>query len=82
MADRFVAGQNALVLTDQRLLLAKMSALTGKPKTIVAQWDRTEVAQVSVEETRLAYPMTITFADGSVVDVEGAKGTDPRSLVL
>lgn len=82
LAERFVPGQNALVLTDQRLFLANLSALTGKPKTIVAQWNRSEVAGISVEETKLAYPMTITFADGTTVEVEGAKGTDPRSLVL
>lgn len=82
LADRFVSGQHALVLTDQRLFQAKMSGLTGKPKAVVAAWDRAEVAQISVEETKLAYPMTVTFADGSTVEVEGAKGTDPRALVL
>ena len=82
LADRFVAGQNALVLTDRRLLLAKLSALTGKPKEVVAEWARADVAAISVEETRLSFPMTITFADATVVEVEGAKGTDPRSLVI
>ena len=82
MADRFVAGQHALVLTDKRLFLASLSALSGKPKAVVAAWDRADVAQISVEETKLAYPMTITFADGSAVVVEGAKGTDPRALAL
>ena len=82
LAERFVPGQNALVLTDQRLFLANLSALTGKPKAIVAEWTRAEVAAISVEENKLSYPMEITFADGSTVDFEGAKGTDPRSLAL
>ena len=82
MADRFVAGQHALVLTGERLFQAKLSAMTGKPKEIVAEWPRQDVVQISVEETKLAYPMTIVFVDGSAVEVEGAKGTDPRSLAL
>ena len=82
MADRFVAGQHALVLTDKRLFLASLGALSGKPKEIVAEWDRADVAEISVEENKLSCPMTITFADGSAVAIEGAKGTDPRSLAL
>ncbi len=82
LAERFVPGQNALVLTDQRLFLANLSALTGKPKEVVAEWTRAELASITVEETKLAYPMTITFADASTVEVEGAKGTDPRSLAV
>ena len=82
LADRFVPGQNALVLTDRRVFLAKLSAMTGKPKEIVAQWARDDVAAIAVEETKLSYPMTITFSDGSAVEVEGAKGTDPRSLAI
>jgi len=35
LAERFVPGQNALVLTDQRLVLASLSALTGKPKAVI-----------------------------------------------
>ncbi len=82
LADRFVAGQNAMVLTDRRLFLAKLSALTGKPKEIVAEWARPEVVAISVEETKLAYPMTVTFIDGTLVEIEGAKGTDPRALAI
>ena len=82
LADRFVAGQHALALTDRRLIQAKLSAMTGKPKEIVAEWARGDVTQIAVEETKLAYPMTIVFRDGSQVEVEGAKGTDPRALAI
>ncbi len=81
LASAFVAGQNFLVLTDQRMLLVKMGAMTGKAKELVASWDRSDLADVIVEEGRLAYPMTIVFGDGSAVKVEGAKGSDPKSLV-
>lgn len=79
-AERFVPGQNFLVLTSRRMLLVKMSALTGKPKELLAQWGRNEVADIVVEEGRLAYPMTIVFVDGTAVQVEGAKGSDPKSV--
>ena len=81
LAGEFVPGQNFLVLTDRRLLLVKMSAMTGKPKELLASWSRSDVSDVAVEEGRLAYPMTIVFSDGTAVNVEGAKGSDPKSLV-
>ena len=80
MAERFVAGQNFVVLTDQRLLLMKMSAMTGKPKELLAEWNREDVASVVVEKGKLACPFTIMFNDGSGVQVEGAKGSDPHSV--
>lgn len=81
LAAAFVPGQNFLVLTDHRLLLVKMSAMTGKPKELLASWTRGELADIVVEEGRLAYPMTVVFSDGTAVRVEGAKGSNPKSLV-
>ena len=80
LAERFVPGQNFLVVTTHRVLLISMSALSGKPKELLAQWLRHEVADITVEEGRLAHPMTVVFADGTGVQVEGAKGSDPKSV--
>lgn len=79
-ADSYPSGQHFLVLTNERLFAAGVSALTGKPKTIVAEWPREDVAAIVVEEGKLAMPLTIAFVDGTAVQVEGAKGSDPASL--
>lgn len=80
MADRFPEGQHFVVLTDQRLLVVKNSALTGKPKELASEWSLAEIASISVEKGKMADPFTIMFSDGSGVQVEGAKGTDPGRL--
>lgn len=80
LAERFVNGQNFVVLTDQRLLLMSMSAMSGKPKELLAEWNRDELASIKVDKGTLACPFTISFVDGSAVQVEGAKGTNPRSV--
>ena len=80
LADRFVEGQHFIVLTDQRLLLVKNSALTGKPKELVAEWNLDEVASITVEKGKMADPFTVMFSDGSGVQVEGARGTDPAAV--
>ena len=80
LADRVPEGQLFLVLTDQRLFVASVSARSGKPKEVVAEWARTEVTGIEVEKGRMASPLTIEFADGSAVQVEGAKGTNPEGV--
>lgn len=80
LAERFPKGQHFLVVTDQRLFAASVSSLTGKPKEIVAEWNRAEVETIVVEDGKLAQPMTIAFADGTAVQVEGAKGSDPSAF--
>lgn len=80
LADRFVPGQNFVVVTDRRVLLIAMSTLTGKPKELLAAWDRAEVTAIEVGRGKLALPFTIRFTDCSAVQVEGAKGSDPRSV--
>ena len=81
LAAAFVPGQNFLVLTNRRLLLVKMGAMNGRPKELLAEWPRDQVADIVVEEGRLAYPMTVVFSDATAVRIEGAKGSDPKSLV-
>ena len=80
LAAGFPKGRHFLVLTDSRLLVTSVSVLSGAPKEIVAEWPRTDIAEITVETGRLASPLTISFTDGSAVEVEGAKGTNPESL--
>ena len=75
-------GHTAMVLTDRRLLFIKLSSIAYKPKELLVQWPRCEVAEITVEETRTAFPITIAFRDGATVHVEGVKGSDPRSVAL
>jgi hypothetical protein len=79
-ADRYPSGQHFLVLTNERLFAASLSALTGKPKGVVAEWPRNDVSTIVVEDGKIAMPLTVVFTDGTAVQVEGAKGSDPRSL--
>ena len=80
LAGQFPSGQHFLVLTDDRLLVTSMSVMTGKPKEIVAEWPRENVVAIEVEKGRMAAPLTVAFTDGTAVQVEGAKGTDPASV--
>ncbi|MEZ5376735.1 MAG: hypothetical protein R2733_09520 [Acidimicrobiales bacterium] len=80
LGSRFPSGQRFLVLTDQRVFTCTLSAMTGSPKAIDAEWQRTEIVSVTMEKGRMASPLTIVFADGSAVEVEGAMGSDPASL--
>ncbi len=80
LAGRFPTGRLFLVLTDQRLFVASMGAMSGNPKELLAEWSRDEVADITVEKGRLASPLTVTFSDGSSAEVDGAKGTNPAGL--
>lgn len=82
LAERFPEGQSFLVLTNERLFVASLSALTGKPKEITAEWSRDEVETIVVEDGRMAMPLTVAFSDGTAVEVEGAKGSDPAQMGL
>ena len=80
MADAFPSDRCFLALTQHRLLAISMSAMTGGPKQIIAEWPRADVAALVVEKGTLAAPLQIAFSDGTAVQVEGAKGTDPGGL--
>lgn len=80
MAAQFPTGQHFLVLTSSRLILTKVGAMTGKPKEIVAEWPRADVVGIEIEKGKMADALTIGFSDGTVVQVEGAKGTNPAAL--
>ncbi len=80
LAGTFPDGKHFLVLTDERLMLTDVSTWTGAPKAVVAEWPRDQIAAIEVESGKLAEPLTIAFTDGTAVQVEGAKGTDPGSV--
>ncbi|MGI9607790.1 MAG: hypothetical protein ACR2P0_16805 [Acidimicrobiales bacterium] len=80
LAETFPNGQMFVAVTSRRVLVAKMNALTGKPKELTAQYPREQVTDIIVDKGRLAAPFTIVFADGTAVQIEGAKGTDPGSV--
>jgi len=80
LADKYPVGQHYLVLTNTRLLTASVSAMSGKPKELAAEWRIDEVSSIETEPRKMATPMTITFADGSVAQIEGAKGTGAETV--
>lgn len=80
MASLFPEGRFFLTLTDQRLLLVSMSAMTGSPKQVVSEWPRDHVEAIVVEGGTMSAPLQIAFVDGTAVQVEGAKGTDPGGV--
>ena len=80
MASQFAKGQHFLVLTADRLLLTDVSTWTGSPKKIVTEWARRDVQAIQVDKGRMAAPLMIAFSDGTAVEVEGAKGTNPGAL--
>lgn len=79
-AGRFPSGRHFLVATEQRLVLTGVSTWTGSPTSIVAEWRNDQISGISMEKGRLAERLSIAFSDGTAVQVEGAKGTDPGSV--
>lgn len=75
LAEDFPSGQHYLILTDQRLLVTSVAAMSGKPKELKAEWPIDDIAAIGAEPGKLAIPLSIAFADGSAVQLEGARGT-------
>ena len=44
---------------------------------MASEFSLSAVSSITVEKGKMADPFTIMFSDGSGVQVEGAKGTDP-----
>ena len=80
LADRFPSGQHYLVVTDLRLLACSVAAMSGKPKELVAEWPIDQISDITTDKGKLAIPLTITFADGTSVAVEAARGTGADTL--
>lgn len=74
-ATTWPGGRNMLAITSKRLVLCKMSAMSGKPTEISAAWDHADIAAFQIEKGKTAYPFSITFADGSIAQGDAAKGS-------
>ncbi|NNC80016.1 MAG: hypothetical protein HKN94_07675 [Acidimicrobiales bacterium] len=81
MASQFPSGQHFLVLTNTRLFCTNVGAFSGNPKEIVQEWPRHAVVGLAADSGRMAVPLTLAFSDGTAVQVEGAKGSNPNSIV-
>ena len=73
-------GRQLMAITTERVVVASMSAWSGRPKDVVAQWSNAEITAFDVERKATSYPFAITFADGSVAASEGGKGTGADGL--
>lgn len=75
LAASWPTGRHLLAITSQRVMVCRMSAMTGKPKEVVAEWSHSDIATFEIEKKATGYPFAITFVDGSVASGEGARGT-------
>lgn len=80
MAKSFPQGQSFVCLTDLRMIVTNVSTMTGSPKAILAEFPKDDVIAVEVEKGLAAMPLNIAFSDGSAVQVEGAKMSNPAGL--
>lgn len=82
MAEAFPQMPQAiLALTDQRWVLFEQSTMSGGPKAVVDSWDHDTIVSVSVEKGKLMSKLTLTFRDGSAVELEAPKANKPAKLV-
>ena len=87
VADGSMAGgfpqlpQSILALTNRRWILFEQSAMSGGPKGIVSTWDHGAIASVGVEAGKLMSTLTLSFTDGSAVELETPKANKPARLV-
>ena len=80
MATSWPGGRHLLAITSKRLLLCKMSAMTGKPTEISASWPHADISMFEVEKGKTAYPFSVFFTDGSIAKGEGAKASGADRL--
>lgn len=80
LAASFPAGRHMLAITSKRVIVCAMGAMSGRPTSIVSAWPHDSIVSLVVEKAKLSYPFAISFADGSVAQSEGAKGTGADEL--
>lgn len=80
LADRYLPGQNYLIATDRRLFMVSVNPM-GRPQEIVSEWAPHEVHSIEVGSGMLSHPMTVRFSDGSVLELDGERASDPRSMI-
>lgn len=82
MADAFPQmPQSILALTNQRWILFEQSTMSGGPKDIVDTWPHDSIQRVDMEKGKLMSRLTLTFSDGSTVELEAPKANKPGKLV-
>ena len=80
MAAAWPSGRHLFAITSQRAIVCSMSAMSGKPKEVLASWPHADIAAFDVEKKATGYPFSITFTDGTVASSEGGKGTGADRL--
>ena len=72
-AQTWPAGNSAVGLTEQRLVIFNYTAL-GKPKDLIAEFPLDQLGSVELEKKKVtANALRFHFTDGSTVEVECAK---------
>lgn len=80
MASPMPTHRCLMAITSQQVVVCSMSAMSGKPKGIVAAWPNSIITSFTVEKGVTGYPFQISFSDGSVAQSEGAKGSGADQL--
>ena len=81
MASAFPGERTVLGLTARRLLVFGHSQFSGKPKDLKAEFAVTDLDDVLIEKKKLSHRMVVTFADGSLVDLDVPRmGGDAESF--
>ena len=80
LAAGYPVGQMFLAVTSQRVIVCPVAQMSGKPKEIAAEWPIHDVTGISAEKGKLAHPTTIRFRDGSIAEIEAARGSGVESV--
>ena len=80
LAAGYPAGQMFLAVTSQRVIVCPVAQMSGKPREIAAEWPIHDVTGISAEKGKLAHPTTIRFRDGSIAQIEAARGSGVESV--
>lgn len=70
-----------VALTDQRLVVFKQSAMTGKPNEILAEYSRGSIAGMTYEKKKVTSNVTLSFIDGTSVTFETINVAKPDEFV-
>jgi len=79
-ADLFPAGNVILAVTDQRVIAFEQGSVSGNPKKVGAEWQRSQVVSMSLEKKKLTFVAELIFADGSIATGEVIKGAKPEKF--
>ena len=80
MAESFPGGNLILAVTDQRVIAFEQSPMGGNPKAIGGEWQRDQVAELTLEKKKMTYLAEMKFADGSVATGEMVRAAKPDKV--